>query len=217
KSVPLLIGEDAHGSGFIIEITRKKSKRWFIVTNKHVIEELQEAMGEQKEPTLPYRPKWNVIFFVKPDGRTLYVSPSDELFVRYIHRDADVALIECTGLINQLEDRGIRPLRLAPREHIVRPGMELVVIGHPGLAGIDKPVPMTYTKGQIAGPEREINGLRYYQLQVPAAPGNSGGPVLDMTGQVIAIVTMRVRDNNQGQFNFALHLKYLYQLLDEVP
>ncbi|MCS7160180.1 MAG: serine protease, partial [Gemmatales bacterium] len=119
--------------------------------------------------------------------------------------------------INQLEERGIRPLRLASREHVVRPGVELVVIGHPGLRGIDDPVAMTYTKGQVAGPEREINGLRYYQLQVPAAPGNSGGPVLDMTGQVIAIVTMGVRDNNQGQFNFALHLKYLYELLDDVP
>lgn len=217
-AVPLLLKPPVSGSGFIIKVQTKKGERWFVVTNNHVIEALQEAIGENpRERRLPFTPKWDVLIFSKSDGRTISLLPKDSLLVRYMHPKADVALVECTDASDRLVSFGVKPLELAPRNYGLKPGTEVVAIGHPGLGGKGEIVPMTYTKGQIAGPEREIEGIRYHQLQVPLTHGNSGGPVLDMTGQVVGIVTMGAARNNQGQFNFALHLKYLYELLDEIP
>jgi len=215
KSVPMLVRPDkgASGSGFILSAVGKRGERWFIATNKHV---LLATEGKQALERLPFRPKCRVLIFERRDGRTVSIVPADSLEVRYVHPDADIALMECTQARHRLEEWGVKPLRLAPRNYELQPGAEVVVIGHPTPNG-EELLPITYTKGQIAGPEREIDGIRYHQLQVPVAPGNSGGPVLDMSGQVVGIVTLGVRLNNQGQFNFALHLKYLYELLDQVP
>jgi S1-C subfamily serine protease len=207
-----------HGSGFVVNTYQKrKGIRWFIVTNRHVVEGLQEALGEPMAIP-PYQPKWSVIFFERIDGTTRGYPPKDGLEVCAIHPKADLAIIECTRIKNWLKDRQVHAFRLAPRDLELKPGTEVVVIGHPGNPGAGgAPEPMTYTRGHIAGPERVIEGCRFHQLQVPLAPGNSGGPVLDMTGQVVGIVTLGAALRNQGQFNYALHVKYLHELLDSIP
>jgi S1-C subfamily serine protease len=222
RGVPMLFSfgpkRVGHGSGFVVNTYQKrKGIRWFIVTNRHVVEGLQEALGEPMAIP-PYQPKWSVIFFERIDGTTRGYPPKDGLEVCAIHPKADLAIIECTRIKNWLKDRQVHAFRLAPRDLELKPGTEVVVIGHPGNPGAGGvPEPMTYTRGHIAGPERVIEGCRFHQLQVPLAPGNSGGPVLDMTGQVVGIVTLGAALRNQGQFNYALHVKYLHELLDSIP
>jgi S1-C subfamily serine protease len=210
KAVPLLDGRNVSGSGFIISTQRKQGVRWFIVTNKHVVEGLVEP--DEPLKMLPFRPQnWGVFVFLRKDARTSSRIPNDCLLVSHVHRSADVALIECTEAVRVLKEMGVSPVRLARKDFELAPGTEVVAIGHP-LGEV-----ITYTRGQIAGPEREDDGIRYHQLQVPLAHGNSGGPVLDMSGQVVGIVTKGKVLGNQGQLNYALHLKYLYDLLDQIP
>ena len=47
------------------------------------------------------------------------------------------------------------------------------------------------TRGIMSG-ERTIDGIRYVQTDASVNPGNSGGPLLDVDGQVQAIVTTKV-------------------------
>lgn len=221
NAVPLLYGNtgrgSAHGSGFVVSTHRKNGLRWFIVTNRHVVEGLQKLEGKGIGQ-LPFEPRWSVLVFRDDRGEIISAIRNDSLQVVAVHKRADIALIECTQASKSLKEWRVCPLRLAPRDIESKPGTEVVVIGHPGNPGAGgDPEPMTFTKGQIAGPEREIEGCRFYQLQVPLAPGNSGGPVLDMTGQVVGVVTLGALRLNQGQFNYALHIKYLHELLDEIP
>jgi len=232
RGVPMLLSRRPRsdgrgfGSGFVISTQKRKGIRWFVVTNRHVVEGAQETLGEPM-PNLPFQPKWQVLFFERADGRTITLAPQDGIEVYAIHPKADLAIIECTRIKNWLKHRQVYVFRLGPRDLELKPGTEVIAIGHPGkVVVIDHPgnpgaeivpEPMTYTKGQIAGPEREFEGCRFYQLQVPLAPGNSGGPVLDMTGQVVGIVTLGAALLNQGQFNYALHIKYLHELLDDIP
>jgi S1-C subfamily serine protease len=220
RGVPMLFSLGpkgiSHGSGFVISTQKRSGIRCFIVTNRHVVEGAQKVLGEPM-PNLPFQPKWEVLFFERADGRTVGRTPQDDLKVYAIHPKADVAIIECTRR-KWLKDRQVHAFRLAPRDLELKPGTEVVVIGHPGNPGAGgAPEPMTFTKGQIAGPERVIEDCRFHQLQVPLTRGNSGGPVLDMTGQVVGIVTLGVIKDNQGQFNYALHVKYVYELLDNIP
>lgn len=63
-------------------------------------------------------------------------------------------------------------------------GEPVVVMGNP--QGLKHSV----VSGVISG-RREIDGRNMLQLAIPVEPGNSGGPVLDMQGRVLGIVTMK--------------------------
>src|ERR1019366_2277804 len=64
--------------------------------------------------------------------------------------------------------------------------------------------------GVLSG-KRELDGVAMLQLAIPIEQGNSGGPVLDMHGKVVGIVTMKsLVTNNLG---FAIPVNALKQLL----
>jgi S1-C subfamily serine protease len=85
------------------------------------------------------------------------------------------------------------PLPLIDGEPVV--GQEVVVIGNPfGLSG-------TVTAGIVSGINRSIPGPTGYSIpdaiQTDAAvnPGNSGGPIVSLEGQVIAVINSGAGDN----------------------
>jgi regulator of sirC expression with transglutaminase-like and TPR domain len=65
--------------------------------------------------------------------------------------------------------------------------------------------------GVVSG-RRKIDGRQMIQLAIPVEPGNSGGPVLDMQGRALGIVTMKslVTEN----LGFAVEINTLKSLLE---
>ena len=45
----------------------------------------------------------------------------------------------------------------------------------------------TITAGLLSGVDREIDGVKYYQISAAINPGNSGGPLFNAQGQLIGI------------------------------
>lgn len=68
-------------------------------------------------------------------------------------------------------------------------GQEVMVIGNPGLAG--KEVLSNAVSIGVMSSETTLNGNKYDQLSISVNPGNSGGPVLDNSGYVIGMVTLK--------------------------
>lgn len=66
----------------------------------------------------------------------------------------------------------------------LKQGQSLVALGHP--RGLEYSV----VAGVLSG-KREFDGVSMLQLAIPIEQGNSGGPVLDMQGRVVGIVTMK--------------------------
>ena len=83
-------------------------------------------------------------------------------------------------------------------------GREVVAMGHP------KGMRNSMAGGIVSG-HQDIEDVRMLQLAMPIQPGNSGGPVLDRTGQVVGIVTLKssVTDN----VGFAVPVKLLRDML----
>lgn len=83
-------------------------------------------------------------------------------------------------------------------------GREVVAMGHP------KGMRNSMAGGIVSG-HQDIEDVRMLQLAMPIQPGNSGGPVLDRTGQVVGIVTLKssVADN----VGFAVPVKLLRDML----
>lgn len=83
-------------------------------------------------------------------------------------------------------------------------GREVVAMGHP--RGMRNSM-----AGGIVSGHQDIDDVRMLQLAMPIQPGNSGGPVLDRTGNVVGIVTLKssVAEN----VGFAVPVKLLRDML----
>ncbi|MDW7993771.1 MAG: trypsin-like peptidase domain-containing protein [Gemmatales bacterium] len=204
-SVPLVLAKlDAnrggHGSGFVVH----HNGDWYVATNNHVVEVAASGLE---------------LIFLDAKGKLLLRAASPRVRITRMSRQADVALIDCNAIANDLRQRGIQPVRLAPHGFQPAVGEKVFAIGHP--ASADEILPQTLTEGIISGVGRKFRGLEPMQfLQTTASvnPGNSGGPLFDFNGQVVGVNTLVIRrtpdrDVNLEGLNFALEIRHLHDLL----
>jgi S1-C subfamily serine protease len=111
-----------------------------------------------------------------------------ELPARVLASDAtrDLALLS-----TEAEAGPILPFRSAGA---YRRGEGVVTYGFP-LAGLLSSGP-TLTTGEVSALSGLADNPRHIQISAPVQPGNSGGPLLDMRGQVIGVVVSKL---NAGQ------------------
>ncbi len=95
----------------------------------------------------------------------------------------------------------VEPLELA-EDYTLKPGQEVIAIGSPGLGGADF-LPNAPTKGLMSNMHK-INRQQFYALSMSVNPGNSGGPVIDMNGKVLGMVTLKARDKDGIAFAIPL-------------
>lgn len=111
---------------------------------------------------------------------------------------ADLALLKAEGLFQPL-------LFSAPGD--VQIGEKVIAIGNPlGLS-------FSVTEGIVSAIEREgPNGLKaYVQTDVTLNPGNSGGPLIDIEGNVIGVNNFKIGDA-EG-LGFALESKFVEEFV----
>jgi len=103
----------------------------------------------------------------------------------------DIALLE-------VSDSNYLPPPLPLSDTKIWPGARVFTIGFPGPNIIGK-LP-TVSDGIISGNTGLDNNPGRYQTTVPIQPGNSGGPLLNMNGEVVGMVTSMVgiRDEKDG-------------------
>jgi serine protease Do len=103
--------------------------------------------------------------------------------------ERDVALIK-------LEEGHLPAVALRPAEPGV--GEEVYAVGSP----LDEALHTTVTRGIVSG-YREMDGQRYIQSDVNIQPGNSGGPLVDASGNVVGIsVRGRMHEGTPVGINF---------------
>jgi len=79
----------------------------------------------------------------------------------------------------------------------VRVGEEIVVLGYP--LGILLGSGIKLTSGNISGLTGLINDTTKVQLTAPVQPGNSGGPLLDRSGNVVGVIVARLEKGLSGR------------------
>ena len=84
----------------------------------------------------------------------------------------------------------------------------MVVLGSP--LGLEQ----TVTEGLVSAIRTVRDRGEFLQISAPISPGSSGGPVVNMNGQVIGIATFQVRGQN---INFAVPGYRILALRDGPP
>jgi S1-C subfamily serine protease len=106
------------------------------------------------------------------------------------------------------------------RDRAIRSGDSVVAIGYPfhGLLTSD----FTVTTGIASSLSGILNDTRYLQISAAVQPGNSGGPLLDTSGQIVGMVSakinalkfVRATGNIPENINFAIKTGALRDFLD---
>lgn len=105
--------------------------------------------------------------------------------------------------------RPLKALTLASDNELIV-GEDAAALGNP--QGLEASV----SAGIVSG-YRQADGFRLIQTTVPVSPGSSGGPLFNMAGKVIGMVTSGI-DNARGQnLNFAIPVIYIGTLLKGTP
>ncbi|HSD89109.1 MAG TPA: trypsin-like peptidase domain-containing protein [Kofleriaceae bacterium] len=96
----------------------------------------------------------------------------------------------------------------------------IVVIGYPGVADMKvlldekSQLQASVTDGAISSLKRASSGEQILQISAPITHGNSGGPALDMKGNVVGLATFGNESEVQG-FNFLVASSTLMEMVKD--
>lgn len=172
------------GSGFIID-----SDGW-IVTNHHVVE-FAVAIDKNTEKFV----KTGTVFVKLDNDRKV------EAEVIYPDPIQDFALLKIPG-------SGFPCVPLGDSD-TVQIGEEVIAIGNP-LGHLER----TLSEGIISQKRELSGGRKRLQTATPISHGSSGGPLINMDGQVIGITTSGI-DAGQN-LNFAVPINYVQTILPKI-
>jgi len=113
-----------------------------------------------------------------------------------IDKERDIALINVQGY-------DLSTISLGNSNNI-SVGERVIAIGNPlGLSN-------TLSSGIISGIRTDLEDYKLIQTTTPISPGSSGGPLLNMKGEVVGITTMYLKGGQN--LNFAVPVNYLIAL-----
>ena len=114
----------------------------------------------------------------------------------------DIALLSVEGDFSALPD-----IRLSELKEVAI-GQKINVAGYPfGM-------PFTVTEGTVSSPRQLINNSYYIQTDAAVNPGNSGGPMFNERGELIAITASKITDaDNMG---FGIPVDTLKKVLENI-
>jgi len=115
--------------------------------------------------------------------------------------DFDVALLQVAV------EQPVATLTLAIAVDL-RVGQWVGAVGH-GLGGV-----WAYTIGMVSNLYENKQGTKIVQTQIPLNPGNSGGPIFDRTGRVVAVVSRGATTANS--INLGVHVADAFLVFDQL-
>lgn len=209
-----------HGSGFFV------SDDGFIATNAHVVREIHEG-AEKARKKLGDQAVGKMIRAFNDDLRA---TANPEAILRAaiaggkIVKRAEVVLPDGTKLPYEIKAYGA-PVGEGQDVSIIKvetknaPNLAIgdsdkvsvqdavIAIGYPGAADLEglfddkSQLEASITDGAVSAIKRTTDGEPVLQVTTPITHGNSGGPAINLRGEVIGLATFGNRDKVQG-FNF---------------
>lgn len=126
----------------------------------------------------------------------------------------DLAIIKIDD--NAFKENGPLPYGLLTRTKDT--GSEVFAMGYPYASTLGSEV--KFTDGKISSKTGLGGDVRVYQISVPIQPGNSGGPLFDMDGNVVGITSSKLNKERYFQaenVNYAIKASYLKNLMEACP
>ena len=183
------------GTGFVI-------KRKLILTNAHVV---LDDNNQPLERIVAFLPSDN-----PNDDNQNNLKHGHKALILFHDTELDLALL----ITKTLPD--VTPIPFGNSEK-VSIGDSVLAIGHPENGGL-----WSLTSGRVGSKIqnfRKIQGKHVFQAEASINHGNSGGPLLNLNGQMIGVITSMYRTASDGSaitgINFALQSQVVHQWLNK--
>lgn len=101
----------------------------------------------------------------------------------------------------KIEGKNLKPVHFVKKSHL-QVGEDIIAVGNPG--GLD--FQNSLTKGIVSAKDRTLDDSTVSYIQTDAAvnPGNSGGPLCNLYGEVIGITTAKINSATYEGMGFAI-------------
>lgn len=119
-----------------------------------------------------------------------------------VNPEEDIALLSAEGDFSPLP-----ALNLA-KSNTLQVGRKVYVAGYP------YGMPFTVTEGSISSPQQLMDGKYYVQTDAAVNPGNSGGPIFNENGEVVAVTVSKF--TNADNMGFGIQADNLQKVLDSI-
>jgi S1-C subfamily serine protease len=149
-------------------------------------------------------------YHVVKEADSVYIeSVQDSVYqykVKVIYKDpaVDLALLK-------IQDPGFQPPKRLPFALSTREAdlaQSVYTLGYPG-------DDLVYNDGSISSHRGFDGDTSAYRISIPVNPGNSGGPLLDESGNLIGVISGK---NTAAEgASFAVKAKYLMKMIEEIP
>ena len=153
----------------------------------------ESASPAPSAPTQPELAGSGTGFYISSDGNVLtnahVIDACSSLAVESIGKPAIEARLVASDARNDLaviHAKGRAPRAAAFRAGSVRQGQSVVVYGFPLPGAVASSG--NATTGNVSALAGSGDDTRLLQISAPVQPGNSGGPLMDMTGAVLGVV-----------------------------
>ncbi|MDY8110425.1 serine protease [Fulvimarina sp. 2208YS6-2-32] len=111
----------------------------------------------------------------------VFVSGYGRAVDRIVDADNDLALVKVEGRFEE-------PLKISTGKP--RLGEDILALGFPLRSILADS--LNVTRGNVSSLLGLMNDPRYMQISAPVQPGNSGGPLVDLSGRVVGVVTAKL-------------------------
>lgn len=170
-------------------------------------------------------------FAVSPDGYLVtnhhVIKDATQVFVRMSDNNIFPAKVVTSTASTDLAilkiDANRIPYLSLASSRSVRLGEKVFTIGYPlaQMLGTDP----KYTEGVVSAKSGLSNEPITYQITVPVQPGNSGGPLVNLQGEVVGVITstassiafFKESGNMPQNINWAVKSDYVNPLLENIP
>jgi len=119
-----------------------------------------------------------------------------------INKEADLALLK-------IEKSIPKPLLISENSSL-NIGKEVFAIGTPEAADLSQ----TLSKGIISSVRNQANGLKLLQTDISINSGNSGGPLVDLNGNLMGVVNSKIVGIGTEGISFAIPANTILQSLN---
>ncbi|MBO6524003.1 MAG: trypsin-like peptidase domain-containing protein [Balneolaceae bacterium] len=163
------------------------SKEGYIATNNHVVEGANTVVvkGIDGDFTKEY------------EARVIITDEKN-----------DLAIIKIEDLSNQLQD-----IPYSLNNDLSNVGEDVFVLGYPLRATMGDEIKLT--SGLISSRTGYQGDVTLYQVSAPTQPGNSGGPMIDNSGNIVGIVS--AKHAGAENVTYAIKTRYLLNLFELLP
>lgn len=151
-------------------------------------------------------------FFIEPGVLLTNAHVVERAYSAEVRSARDLYEHVTIGKLDRQSDLALLRVK-AQRERLLRiahpsdpaPGQRVVAVGSPlGLEG-------TVTDGLVSAIRQEANGVQIIQTSAPLSPGSSGGPLLNLRGEVIGVNSSGMQEGEN--LNFAVAAETVHRFL----